>query len=183
MGGPEDRGWDEVMMIAIVRISKLTLYKVRLEGANIFIQTFVGRDATIWKIQSEIFERRPFVRKLVASSKSRISLCIFMSLYPYQRKLVIIGIAYTGTWDRSRFLRTRGLYREISDRGLSCTKTGPRSDVSLYIPRQARLIKSLLYGIYTWNKQEMHDFEMHISSVIHIWSKKTKNINVFLLFH
>jgi transcriptional regulator CtsR len=51
---------------------------------------------------------------------------------------------------------------------------------------QARLIKSLLYRIYThlYLKQTRNAwFEMHISSVVHIWSKKTKNTNVFLLFH
>jgi hypothetical protein len=51
---------------------------------------------------------------------------------------------------------------------------------------QTRLIKSLLYGIYRhlYLKQTRNArFEMHISSVVHIWSKKTINTNVFLLFH
>jgi hypothetical protein len=42
---------------------------------------------------------------------------------------------------------------------------------------QARLIKSLLYGIYRHlhSKQTRNAwFEMHISSVVHIWLKKTK---------
>jgi hypothetical protein len=42
---------------------------------------------------------------------------------------------------------------------------------------QARLIKSLLYGIYRhlYSKQTRNAwFEMHISSVVHIWLKKTK---------
>jgi hypothetical protein len=39
-------------------------------------------------------------------------------------------------------------------------------------------------SIYTWNKQEMHDLKsIIISSVVHIWSKKTKITNVFLPFH
>ena len=39
-------------------------------------------------------------------------------------------------------------------------------------------------GIYTWNKQDMPDLKcICISSVVHIWWKKTKNSNVFLPFH
>ena len=45
---------------------------------------------------------------------------------------------------------------------------------------QARLIKSSLYGIYTWNKQEMHDLN---ASYWYTFGQKTKNTNVFLLFH
>jgi hypothetical protein len=51
---------------------------------------------------------------------------------------------------------------------------------------QARLIKNLLYGIdkHLYLKQTRNAwFEMHIISVVHIWLKKTKNTNVFLLFH
>jgi hypothetical protein len=47
---------------------------------------------------------------------------------------------------------------------------------------QARLIKSLLYGIYRhlYSKQTRNPgFEMHISSVVHIWSKNPKNIQKY----
>jgi hypothetical protein len=47
--------------------------------------------------------------------------------------------------------------------------------------KQARLIKSLLlYGIYTRNKQEMHDLKcILVACMVHIWSKETKITNVF----
>jgi hypothetical protein len=50
---------------------------------------------------------------------------------------------------------------------------------------QARL-KMLLYSIYRhlYSKQTRNAwFEMHISSVVHIWSKKTKITNVCISFH
>jgi hypothetical protein len=52
--------------------------------------------------------------------------------------------------------------------------------------KQTTLIKSLLYCIYghLYLKQTRNQwFEMHISRVVHIWTKKTKNSNVFLPFH
>jgi hypothetical protein len=40
---------------------------------------------------------------------------------------------------------------------------------------QARLTKSLLYGMYTWNKQEMHDLKgIYISSVVTFGRRKQK---------
>jgi hypothetical protein len=37
--------------------------------------------------------------------------------------------------------------------------------------------------IYTRNNQEMHDLNSILTSVVHVWSKKTKITNVFLPLH
>jgi hypothetical protein len=68
----------------------------------------------------------------------------------------------------------RGLYKKTEFRNFSVHT------------EQGRLIKSLLYGSYwyLYLKQTRNAwFEMYISSVVHIWSKKTKITNVFLPFH
>jgi hypothetical protein len=49
---------------------------------------------------------------------------------------------------------------------------------------QARLIKSLLYGIYRHlYKQEMHDLKGILVAWYTFGRRKQKNTNVFLLFH
>ena len=62
----------------------------------------------------------------------------------------------------------RGLYREISDRDIFCADRArirrglhKKTEVRYFSvhTEQARLIKSLLYGIYTRNKQEMNDLK------------------------
>jgi hypothetical protein len=59
------------------------------------------------------------------------------------------------------------------DRGLIFFCTYRASEVN---------IKFIMWHLYL--KQTRNTwFEMHISSVVHIWSKKTKNTNVFLLLH
>lgn len=39
--------------------------------------------------------------------------------------------------------------------------------------------------IETWNKQEMYDFtkKININNVVHIWSKKTTNVFLFLTYN
>jgi hypothetical protein len=49
---------------------------------------------------------------------------------------------------------------------------------------QVRLIKSLLYGIYRHlYLKQTRNVCISVSSLVYIWSKKTKNTNLFLLFH
>jgi hypothetical protein len=53
--------------------------------------------------------------------------------------------------------------------------------------RASEVNKKFIISWHLYLKQTRFEmqwwFEMHISSVVHIWSKKTKNTSVFLLFH